>query len=59
MENELESRVAHLENVCALQQQMIDMLGAAVLSQQASIETLVFKAGKELQPQPAPRAPLN
>lgn len=63
MENEsnesLESRVARLERVCGLQQQLLDMLGPAVLNHQAIIERLVFMAGTKLQSELAPRAPLN
>ena len=57
----LEARVTRLENVCALQQQLIDLLGTATRGHQATIEALASLAGVEWQQQqhPVPRAPLN
>lgn len=55
-----EARLAHLENICALQQALIDRLSVAVLGHQYAVELLALAAGIELQQQPAQHtAPLS
>lgn len=54
-----ETRLAHLENICGIQQALIDKLYTAILGHQYAVEALALAAGIELQQQPAPRAPLS
>ena len=54
-----EARVAHLERVCGIQQEMLDRLHVAILGHQYGIELLALAVGVELQPQPAQAAPMT
>jgi hypothetical protein len=54
-----ETRLAHIEKVCGLQQVLIDKLYTAVLGHQYAVEALALAAGVELQQQPAQTAPLS
>lgn len=55
--NEMEERIAKLEQICELQQRLIDKLATATFGHQKVITALAQLAGVELQQRPAPPAP--
>ncbi len=54
-----EARVSRLENICALQQQLIDLLGVTARTQQGALESLARRAGVELEQTAAAGTPFT